>query len=200
MGSLHGRVSTITPRPAPRAPPGSHLPPSGVSVAPPRVALTLAVCASSTRRGTAGRQSPLAAHAATPAELRERIEAERAGDPFLVLRDGDGAPAPARARRRAPSASRSGAAPATTSRWSGTPRSRACTPSSSASATSGPSPTTACRATARFVNGQRISGRHRLRDGDVAARRADAHRLPRARAGRVAPDRRRRQPAPSCPS
>lgn len=35
-------------------------------------------------------QSPLAAHAATPAELRERIEAERAGSPFLVLRDGAG--------------------------------------------------------------------------------------------------------------
>jgi len=34
--------------------------------------------------------SPLAAHTATPAELRERIEAERAGLPFLVLRDGDG--------------------------------------------------------------------------------------------------------------
>jgi pSer/pThr/pTyr-binding forkhead associated (FHA) protein len=37
-----------------------------------------------------GDQSPLAAHAATPAELRERIEAEREGAPFLVLRDGDG--------------------------------------------------------------------------------------------------------------
>ncbi|MFP5379831.1 MAG: FHA domain-containing protein [Vicinamibacteria bacterium] len=34
--------------------------------------------------------SPLAPHSATPAELRERIDAERAGGPFLVLRDGDG--------------------------------------------------------------------------------------------------------------
>jgi pSer/pThr/pTyr-binding forkhead associated (FHA) protein len=34
--------------------------------------------------------SPLAPHAATPAELRERIEAERRGTPFLVYRDGDG--------------------------------------------------------------------------------------------------------------
>jgi pSer/pThr/pTyr-binding forkhead associated (FHA) protein len=33
----------------------------------------------------------LQAHAATPAELRDRIEAERRGRPFLVLRDGDGA-------------------------------------------------------------------------------------------------------------
>jgi len=35
--------------------------------------------------------SPLQAHTATPAELRERIEAERLGRPFLVLRDGQGA-------------------------------------------------------------------------------------------------------------
>jgi pSer/pThr/pTyr-binding forkhead associated (FHA) protein len=34
--------------------------------------------------------SPLQAHSATPAELRERIEAERRGRPFLVFRDGDG--------------------------------------------------------------------------------------------------------------
>jgi pSer/pThr/pTyr-binding forkhead associated (FHA) protein/DNA-binding CsgD family transcriptional regulator len=33
---------------------------------------------------------PLAPHTATPAELRARIEAERAGAPFLVLRDGEG--------------------------------------------------------------------------------------------------------------
>jgi hypothetical protein len=34
--------------------------------------------------------SPIARHSATPAELRERIEAERHGSPFLVLRDGTG--------------------------------------------------------------------------------------------------------------
>ena len=33
---------------------------------------------------------PLAPHTATPEELRARIDAERAGDPFLVLRDGEG--------------------------------------------------------------------------------------------------------------
>ena len=37
--------------------------------------------------------SPLQAHTATPAELRDRIEAERLGRPFLVLRDGEGAQA-----------------------------------------------------------------------------------------------------------
>lgn len=34
--------------------------------------------------------SPLEAHVASPAELRDRIEIERRGRPFLVLRDGDG--------------------------------------------------------------------------------------------------------------
>jgi pSer/pThr/pTyr-binding forkhead associated (FHA) protein len=34
-------------------------------------------------------ESPLAAHTASPAELQERLSAERAGAPFLVLRDGD---------------------------------------------------------------------------------------------------------------
>jgi pSer/pThr/pTyr-binding forkhead associated (FHA) protein len=35
--------------------------------------------------------SPLSPHLATPAELKERIEAERRGTPFLVYRGGDGA-------------------------------------------------------------------------------------------------------------
>jgi hypothetical protein len=34
--------------------------------------------------------TPLGPHAATPAELRERLEAERRGDPFLVWRGEDG--------------------------------------------------------------------------------------------------------------
>src|SRR3954453_7395216 len=34
-----------------------------------------------------GSSSPLKAHSASPAELRERIEAERRGRPFLVFRD-----------------------------------------------------------------------------------------------------------------
>ena len=33
--------------------------------------------------------SPLHSHVATPAEIRERIQAERRGTPFLVYRDGD---------------------------------------------------------------------------------------------------------------
>jgi DNA-binding CsgD family transcriptional regulator len=34
--------------------------------------------------------SPIGPHVGTPAELKERIEAERAGEPFLVYRDGQG--------------------------------------------------------------------------------------------------------------
>jgi Inner membrane component of T3SS, cytoplasmic domain/Bacterial regulatory proteins, luxR family len=34
--------------------------------------------------------SPLAPHSASPLELRDRLEAERAGEPFLVYRDGSG--------------------------------------------------------------------------------------------------------------
>ncbi|MGH2901873.1 MAG: FHA domain-containing protein, partial [Solirubrobacteraceae bacterium] len=36
-------------------------------------------------------QLPYALHKATPAELKQRIEAERTGRPFLLFRDGDGA-------------------------------------------------------------------------------------------------------------
>jgi pSer/pThr/pTyr-binding forkhead associated (FHA) protein len=35
-------------------------------------------------------ESPLARHIATPAELKDRNEADRAGEPYLVLRDGGG--------------------------------------------------------------------------------------------------------------
>jgi len=39
---------------------------------------------------TESEPSPLAAHASTPAELRDRLEAERDGEPFLVFRDDSG--------------------------------------------------------------------------------------------------------------
>jgi pSer/pThr/pTyr-binding forkhead associated (FHA) protein len=35
-------------------------------------------------------ESPLASHAASPVELQERLSAERGGQPFLVVRDGEG--------------------------------------------------------------------------------------------------------------
>jgi hypothetical protein len=89
--------------------------------------------------------SPLSAHAATPAELRERIEAEREGTPFLVLRDGDGDQRlfvlDPEVQRVDVELERLG------DEWT--------------AADDGLS------RNGSFVNGQRISGRHRLRDGDV---------------------------------
>ena len=125
--------------------------------------------------------SPLAAHAATPAELRERIEAEREGRPFLVLRDGAGSQRlfvldPASAR-------------VTIGRSTGndvplewdTEVSRLhvelerlgdeWTASDDGLSRNG-----------SYVNAQRISGRHRLRDGDVlrVGRTLIAYRVPDA--------------------
>jgi len=123
--------------------------------------------------------SPLAAHAATPAELRERIEAERDGTPFLVLRDGDGAQRlfvlePQRTRVSiGRSAGNDVALPWDTEvsrlhaelerlgdEWTATDDGLSRNGS--------------------FVNSQRISGRHRLRDGDVLriGRTQIAYRMP----------------------
>src|SRR3954452_8448558 len=40
--------------------------------------------------GVTPMESPFAAHSASPAELQERLRAEREGDPFLVFRDDSG--------------------------------------------------------------------------------------------------------------
>jgi pSer/pThr/pTyr-binding forkhead associated (FHA) protein len=111
-------------------------------------------------------QSPLAAHAATPTELRERIEAERAGSPFLVLRDGAGAQ---RLFVLDPSSKR-----VTVGRSAGNDVALEWDTEVSRLHAElerlGDEWTAADDGLSRngsFVNGQRISGRHRLRDGDV---------------------------------
>lgn len=124
-------------------------------------------------------QSPLAAHAATPAELRERIEAERAGTPFLVLRDG--------ARRQRLLVLEPATKRVTIGRGTGndmalewdTEVSRLhaeleCLGGEWTVSDDGLS------RNGSFLNGQRISGRHRLRDGDVlrVGRTRIAYRLP----------------------
>ena len=110
--------------------------------------------------------SPLSPHAATPAELRERIEAERAGTPFLVLRDGDGAQRlfvlEPELRRVAVGRSPGNDVALV---WD-TEVSRLHVELERL----GDEWTAADDGLSRngsFVNGQRISGRHRLRDGDV---------------------------------
>lgn len=123
--------------------------------------------------------SPLAPHGATPAELRERIEHERDGHPFLLLRDGDGAqrivvlqPAAIRVAIGR-SAGNDVALPWDTEvsrlhvelerlgeEW---------TASDDGLSRNG-----------SFLNGQRLSGRQRLRDGDVlrVGRTQIAYRMP----------------------
>jgi pSer/pThr/pTyr-binding forkhead associated (FHA) protein len=124
-------------------------------------------------------QSPLAAHAATPAELRERIEAERAGTPFLVLRDGGGKQ---RLLVLEPAATHvtigRGTGNDVALEWD-TEVSRLhaelellggeWTVSDDGLSRNG-----------SFLNGQRISGRQRLRDGDVlrVGRTLIAYRVP----------------------
>lgn len=125
------------------------------------------------------RPSPLAAHVATPAELRERIEAERAGLPFLVLRDGDGDQRlhVLEAARTRVTIGRS-AGNDVALQWD-TEVSRLhaelerlgdeWTLSDDGLSRNG-----------SFVNGRRISGRQRLRDGDVlrVGRTQIAYRVP----------------------
>ena len=124
-------------------------------------------------------QSPLAAHAATPAELRERIEAERAGAPFLVLRDGAGGQ---RLHVLEPGTERvtigRGTANDVALEWD-TEVSRLhaeleCLGGEWTVSDDGLS------RNGSFLNGQRISGRHRLRDGDVLrlGRTLVAYRVP----------------------
>lgn len=111
-------------------------------------------------------RSPLSAHAASPAELRDRIEAERRGQPFLVLRVQGG---PQRIVDLEGDSDRLsvGRAPQNDIdlQWD-TEVSRLhaeleriggeWTASDDGLSRNG-----------TFVNGTRISGRHRLRDGDV---------------------------------
>jgi FHA domain len=110
--------------------------------------------------------SPLQPHSASPSELRERIDAERRGRPFLVFRDGD---------REQRIVDLEGAAD------------RLSVGRAAGNGISLPWDTEVSRLHAEleaiagewtvsddglsrngtWVNGQRISGRHRLRDGDV---------------------------------
>jgi pSer/pThr/pTyr-binding forkhead associated (FHA) protein len=108
--------------------------------------------------------SPLAAHAASPAELQERLSAERAGDPYLVLRDGAGRQQLLRLSGERLSVGR-GETNDVPLPWD-TEVSRLhaeleCIAAEWTIVDDGLS------RNGTFVNGTRISGRARLRDGDV---------------------------------
>jgi pSer/pThr/pTyr-binding forkhead associated (FHA) protein len=113
-----------------------------------------------------GPPSPLKAHSASPAELRDRIEAERRGRPFLVFRDDDGEQqiVDLDAQGERLSVGR-GATNELSLAWD-TEVSRLhaeleCIGGEWTVSDDGLS------RNGTFVNDQRISGRHRLRDGDL---------------------------------
>jgi DNA-binding MarR family transcriptional regulator len=113
-----------------------------------------------------GPPSPLQAHSASPAELRERIEAERRGHPFLVFRasDRDQRIVDLEAHGERLSFGR-GLSNDVSLPWD-TEVSRLhaeleCIAGEWTVSDDGLS------RNGTYVNGQRISGRHRLRDGDV---------------------------------
>jgi pSer/pThr/pTyr-binding forkhead associated (FHA) protein len=111
-------------------------------------------------------ESPIAAHTSTPAELKERLEAERTGEPFLVYRD-------ANARQRICVLS----TPRTTvaiGRRAGNDITLDWDPEVSRLHAIvehvGEQWTIAdetLSSNGSFVNGERLAGRHRLEDGDT---------------------------------
>jgi DNA-binding MarR family transcriptional regulator len=113
-----------------------------------------------------GSSSPLKAHSASPAELRERIEAERRGRPFLVFRDDDSEQQILDLERHGERLSVGrGLTNELSLPWD-TEVSRLhaeleCIGGEWTVSDDGLS------RNGTYVNGQRISGRHRLRDGDL---------------------------------
>jgi pSer/pThr/pTyr-binding forkhead associated (FHA) protein len=113
-----------------------------------------------------GSSSPLKAHSASPAELRERIEAERRGRPFLVFRDEDRAQQIIDLDRHGDRVSVGRGLTNDLSLPADTEVSRLHAELESIAGEWTVSDDGLSR-NGTFVNGQRISGRHRLRDGDV---------------------------------
>ena len=125
-------------------------------------------------------QSPLQAHSATPAELRERIEAERRGRPFLVFRDGDSAQRLLDLAGMERLSVGRGAGNELSLPWD-TEVSRLHAELEEIAGEWTVSDDGLSR-NGTFVNGNRISGRTRLRDGDLlrVGRTSIAYRRPEA--------------------
>jgi DNA-binding MarR family transcriptional regulator len=113
-----------------------------------------------------GSSSPLKAHSASPAELRERIEAERRGRPFLVFRDEDHAQQIVDLDRHGDRLSVGRGLTNDLRLPADTEVSRLHAELESIAGEWTVSDDGLSR-NGTYVNGQRISGRHRLRDGDV---------------------------------
>src|SRR3954453_22401085 len=138
---------------------------------PPMTAATLPVglrarAGSRDNRRMPAAPAPFSPHGASAAELKEQLEPERAGEPFLVFRDGDGTQ---RIVSLAPgvSALTVGRAPGTDVRlaWD-----EEVSGVHAELTRVGPDWTVVDDGLSQngtFVNGQRVAGRLRLRDGDV---------------------------------
>jgi DNA-binding MarR family transcriptional regulator len=128
-----------------------------------------------------GSPSPLKAHSASPAELRERIEAERLGRPFLVFRgdDRDQRIVDLDAHGERMSIGR-GLGNQVSLPWD-TEVSRLHAELECIAGVWTVSDDGLSR-NGTYVNGQRVSGRHRLRDGDVVrvGQTSIAYRRPEA--------------------
>src|SRR5918999_5310728 len=112
------------------------------------------------------RSSPLQAHSASPAELRERIEAERRGRPFLVFRGEDREQQIVELDRHGERVSVGrGTGNDVSLPWD-TEISRLHAELEAIAGEWTVSDDGLSR-NGTYVNGQRVSGRHRLRDGDV---------------------------------
>src|SRR4051794_33234396 len=111
-------------------------------------------------------ESPIAPYTSTPAELKERLEAERAGEPFLVYRGGDG-----RQRicvlstpREVATIGRRGANDIALDWDREVSRLHAIVEHVGGNWTIADD---ALSSNGSFVNGERLGGRHRLEDGDA---------------------------------
>jgi hypothetical protein len=125
-------------------------------------------------------QDPLAPHTATPQELRARLDAERAGSPFLVLRDGAGAQRIVALAEAAPARVSIGRNP---SNEVSLPWDEEVSRLHAELERIGGEWTISDDGLSRngtFVNGSRIAGRVRLRDADVirVGATAIAYRIP----------------------
>ena len=108
--------------------------------------------------------SPLAAHASTPAELAARLRAERAGDPFLLYRAADGAQVIVPLQGRRGSIGRAAENDVALGWDEEVSRLHAEFEQIAGEWTVADD---GLSRNGTFVGGLRIAGRHRLRDGDV---------------------------------
>ncbi len=113
----------------------------------------------------AGRDDPLAPHSLTPVELREVLAVERAGDPFLVLRDGEGA---LRIHSLGPGegAHTLGRRPQTDLQIAWDPEVSGLHAELQVSGGEAAIVDDGLSRNGTFVDGRRVNGRRRLRDGD----------------------------------